>query len=655
MSKKVNYKEMRNRILDLENELQNLWQEGDKIKSSPVFNAEKIRNIEESLLDNINDGITILDEQGKVVYTNETAIAQHGYEKKEVIGKPLLQLIEKVENVPNIKKAIEDVFNGELPQPAEYIIYFKNGVKSWVNINLSLSKNPIDGSVRLIAVHRDISHNKKMLLTLKNSEERLYSLIKNSPDIISNIDRHGNILFINRTTSSSSPDEIIGTNIYDYVLPEFHAKVKNEIKHVFETGLEGNYEAKVRDLDKVIRWYATRIAPIKQGENIRAVTLDSRDITEQKEAEEEQQKLLTLIDNTDSFVGLSDLDGNMTYLNKGGRAMVGLPEEGEIPKKIEDYSHSYKATILFDKILPQAIKLGSWTGEICLKDFKTGERVYTHGKILRLNHPDTSKPMCFAASLRNITDHKKAEKKLRSATKKAEEANQIRTEFLANISHELKTPMIGILGFAKLGIERFNDVKREKLETYFSSIHFSGNKLLGLLNNLLDLSKLEVGKMKYDFQVEKLSMVFTIILNELFLLFHKNGISVEYIKPEFADYIKMDVDKIGQVIRNLLTNAVKFSTSQSTIKIKIEKKEKNIECSIIDSGNGIPQKELNRIFDKFIQSSQTKTGAGGVGLGLAISKEIIMDHNGKIWAKNNPDGGSIFSFQLPLAAKRKKP
>ncbi len=233
----------------------------------------------------------------------------------------------------------------------------------------------------------------------------------------------------------------------------------------------------------------------------------------------------------------------------------------------------------------------------------------------------------------------------------AEKANAAKSEFLTNISHELRTPMQGILGYARLGIDRFNNLSERKLLEYFQEIHSSGVRLTGLLNNLLDLSKLESNAVDFNYSSQKLSMVTSIVLGEMAAMISEKSLSVVFEEPGFDDTAIFDVEKIGQVIRNILGNAIKFSRQNGKIEISVQFNAPLLLLRISDNGTGIPEDELDSIFDKFVQSSKHKSGAGGTGLGLAISKGIIEDHRGKIWAENSPEGGAIFRFSIPLEAE----
>jgi len=244
---------------------------------------------------------------------------------------------------------------------------------------------------------------------------------------------------------------------------------------------------------------------------------------------------------------------------------------------------------------------------------------------------------------------------------KAELSNRSKSEFLANMSHELRTPMHAILGFSSLGSSKVETAGSEKIAGYFSRINESGQRLLSLLNDLLDLSKLEAGHMNFEFSENDLQKTITGVIEELKPLFQDRRLTID-IEPASVDTIAIyDDEKISQVVRNLLSNAIKFSPlgrsvmihfSGSTLDLSGEQHATTtvpaISVSIWDQGTGIPEDELETVFDEFVQSSKTKHGAGGTGLGLSISKEIIKSHSGIIKAGNVVgDGGAIFTFSLP--------
>ncbi len=243
---------------------------------------------------------------------------------------------------------------------------------------------------------------------------------------------------------------------------------------------------------------------------------------------------------------------------------------------------------------------------------------------------------------------------LEKAKEEAEYANSAKSEFLANISHELRNPMHHILSYSKFGVEKFNKVPKSKLDHYFRQIRRSGQRLMFLLNDLLDISKMETGRMHYKMTESNLWKITREAVSELDEAIKEKNLTLTLHDPPVITKAFCDEFRIGQVVRNLLANAISYTPKDKAVTISFskvifdaEKQIDGIQMSISDQGVGVPEDERQTIFDKFTQSSFTKTGAGGTGLGLAISHEIIEYHHGKIWAENNPDGGATFSFIIP--------
>jgi len=262
----------------------------------------------------------------------------------------------------------------------------------------------------------------------------------------------------------------------------------------------------------------------------------------------------------------------------------------------------------------------------------------------------------------DVTENKLAELKLIELSEKANAANKAKSEFLANMSHELRTPMHGILSFSELGKNRVNTLTRGKLFLYFSTIHSSGERLLTLLDDLLDLSKLEAGCMSYDMRQNDLIEVVDIAVAEFDEVIRKKGIKLVVIPPKVNTVANFDSDKVLQIVRNLLSNAIKFSPKGKNIVVSygegvaisdvepgdtLQYLIPGVSITISDEGIGIPEDELETIFDKFIQSSKNSVEGSGTGLGLAICKEIVAAHRGLISAENNRERGAKFQFVIP--------
>jgi len=261
-------------------------------------------------------------------------------------------------------------------------------------------------------------------------------------------------------------------------------------------------------------------------------------------------------------------------------------------------------------------------------------------------------------NLQELVDERTHE--LREAMQTAERANRAKSEFLTNMSHELRTPMHAILSFARLGIEKIAQGRMEahKLQQYFGRIDQSGERLLALLNDLLDLSKLESGRMDYVFGAHEVMGVLRAAVQEFGALAASAGVQIDLQGGAAgAALAHIDPGRLGQVVRNLLSNAIKFTPAGGIVRIDLREAAASadmqagrvVQIRVSDSGVGIPRHELDAIFHKFVQSSTTRSNAGGTGLGLAICREIVHAHGGQIWVESELGRGSTFIVALPLS------
>ena len=246
---------------------------------------------------------------------------------------------------------------------------------------------------------------------------------------------------------------------------------------------------------------------------------------------------------------------------------------------------------------------------------------------------------------------------LTAAKEMAEALNLAKSEFLANMSHEIRTPLHGILNYSDFGIKNIEKATRDKLLTYFKQIGVCGERLMQLLASILELASLETGRVKYSKKSYNVLPIINSVIADLYSEVRAKQLSVELTEPQSEAKIFCDQMKIREVFHQLLSNTVQFSSEGKKITIRVQEghiettgnpKVPAIKIFFIDQGIGIPQAEYRNIFDSFIQSSKTKTGAGGKGIGLAICRKIIEAHQGDIWAEPNPEGvGSQFIVVLP--------
>jgi signal transduction histidine kinase len=235
-----------------------------------------------------------------------------------------------------------------------------------------------------------------------------------------------------------------------------------------------------------------------------------------------------------------------------------------------------------------------------------------------------------------------------SARDQAQQASRTKSEFVANISHELRTPLQSILGFSELGMVRGR--QHEKLAAMFGDIHAAGQRMLGLVNDLLDISKIESTVGAFHFERNDVRDIIEDVSAELQMLAQRKQLQLQLDLGRMPLVAKVDASRFSQVVRNVLANSVKFAPEGSSIDVSAKVKNENtIHIQVRDRGPGIPPAELEAIFQAFVQSSQTRDGSGGTGLGLAICRKIVTAHGGRIYATNAPDKGAIFHITVPTA------
>jgi signal transduction histidine kinase len=237
-------------------------------------------------------------------------------------------------------------------------------------------------------------------------------------------------------------------------------------------------------------------------------------------------------------------------------------------------------------------------------------------------------------------------------SRELETASQHKSDFLANMSHELRTPLNAIIGFSQVLREGMFGEVNEKQEEYLDDILSSGNHLLALINDILDLSKVEAGQLELEvapFSLREALERGVVMVRERAIT---NGVEVSLVANSGVDVIRGDERRIGQVIVNLLSNAVKFTPAGGAVDVRATRVDGEVRVSVADTGPGIAAKDHERIFEEFQQSDAGVGQREGTGLGLALSKQLVELHGGRIWVDSELGGGSTFVFTLPAEAQR---
>ena len=290
--------------------------------------------------------------------------------------------------------------------------------------------------------------------------------------------------------------------------------------------------------------------------------------------------------------------------------------------------------------------------ELCYQ-CRDGGRRFMVSRVYPVFDPSGNIEHCVFANT-DITARKHAELEIRRAKEDAETANRAKSDFLANMSHELRTPLNHIIGFTEMVVDkRFGDLNTRQ-QTYLNNVLQSGWHLLSLVNDILDLSKVEAGKLELVPGPVNLKHL---LQNSLVMVKEKaakHGIRLSQDVDGIPDSITADERKLKQILYNLLSNAVKFTFERGSIQCnaRLSDENGNIEISVADTGIGIQPDDLKRIFDPFEQVDGSMSRRfEGTGLGLSLTKKLVELHGGRIWAESGGEGkGSRFMFTLPLLA-----
>ena len=240
-------------------------------------------------------------------------------------------------------------------------------------------------------------------------------------------------------------------------------------------------------------------------------------------------------------------------------------------------------------------------------------------------------------------------REIEDKSRQLEIASQHKSEFLANMSHELRTPLNAIIGFSEVLSERmFGDINEKQAE-YISDILQSGQHLLSLINDILDLSKIEAGRMELELSDFDLP---SSIENTLTLVRERavrRGIELGHTVDEHLGMVRADERRVKQVLLNLLSNALKFTPEGGRIDVRAAVRDGMAEISVADTGVGISPEDQELVFEEFRQVGTAAKKVEGTGLGLAISRKFIEVHGGRIWVESQVGKGSTFAFTLPLS------
>ena len=497
--------------------------------------------------------------------------------------------------------------------------------------------------------------------TLRKNESIQRKLVANIGDVIIIIDKNG----INSYTSPNienlfgwKPEEQIGKRTEDLIHPDdLKIAKKFETKISKKHGEKGTLEVRYKRKDGSYVWTEITMVNLILDPDIRGILGNYHDISERKKSEESLINLKTAIDKSKVSVVITDKAGKIEYVNPFFTETTGYTLSecvGQTPGVLNSGYHSSE----YYKVLWETIKSGeTWEGEFYNRK-KNGE-LYWENAIISPVENDKGEITHFVAVKTDITEVKKINQELLQAKIHAEESDRLKSAFLANMSHEIRTPMNGILGFAELLKEP--DLSGEQQKYFISIIEKSGARMLNIINDIVDISKIESGQMKLENRETNINEQLDYIYNFFMPEVEAKGISfsLKTALPVNEVNIFTDSEKIYAILTNLVKNAIKY-TNEGSIEfgyvVKNETKApgkktgSEIEFYVKDSGIGIPEDRRDAIFERFIQADiLDKMARQGAGLGLAITKAYVEMLGGKIWVESELGKGSTFYFTIPFS------
>jgi len=607
-------------------------------------------------LEGVSSVILRWDTEGRIVFMNGFGLELFGFSADELVGEPIVGSIVPASDI--VEKNVRTMIDEIAGDPAKYgddetENQRKNGDRVW----MAWRNTPVindDGSLREILtigiditerrrIEQEIAEQKQLLEnTLESLTHPFYVIdaedysIKIANSAARALGASGNSTCHALTHKSDTP---CNTSLHACPLVEIK-KTKQPVivEHIHD------------DADGNPRYMEVNGYPIFDDDgNVIQMIEYSIDITERKQAEGELRKLSRAVEQSSSTVVITDLAGSIEYANPKFTETTGYALEeamGQNPRVLKSGTQPQE----FFADLWATISSGrEWHGEFCNRK-KNGELYWESASISPIR--DSSGEITHYVAIKDdVTERKRMEEELLSAREAAESANRAKSTFLANMSHELRTPMNAIIGYSEMLAEDAEDEGHDDMVPDLEKINAAGKHLLALINDILDLSKIEAGRMELFLETFDLRQMLDEAVSTVMPLITKNGNTLE---TEFADdlgNVRVDLTKLRQALFNLLSNAAKF-TEGGTLTLGAEKEMRDedewLKLSVSDTGIGIGEDKLDKVFEEFSQADDSTTrDYGGTGLGLPISRRFCQMMGGDIIVSSVLGKGATFTIELP--------
>ncbi len=500
---------------------------------------------------------------------------------------------------------------------------------------------------------------------IEDSEDRLRLTIDTALDAVINADSRGVITGWNSQAEKifgHTRAEAIGQALDQTIIPEaYRDKHRRGLAHYLQTG-EGpvlNQRIEIAALRRDGTEFPIELAivPVKAHDGV-SFSAFVRDITESKKAEEERLRLSSynqlLLDSTGEGIYGIDTQGNCTFLNRAAARILGLtPEEalGKNMHRLAHHSHPDGSPYSSEDC---PISQATQAGQSC----RVEDDVFWYADGTSFPVEYTSSPILSEGRMQgavvtfaDITQRKQAERELRDAKDAAEASSRTKSQFLANMSHELRTPMNAILGYSEMLQEEAEEEGLDNFTPDLQKIQNAGKHLLALINDILDLSKIEAGKMELYLEEFDVAKTVQDVAGTVQTLVAKKNNRLEVSCPSDIGLMRGDLTKVRQSLFNLLSNAAKF-TENGSVSLSVRREDSFYVFDVQDTGIGMTQEQIAGLFEAFSQADASTTRKyGGTGLGLAITRRFCRMMGGEVSVQSIPGAGSTFTMHLPVLVR----
>jgi PAS domain S-box-containing protein len=389
------------------------------------------------------------------------------------------------------------------------------------------------------------------------------------------------------------------------------------------------------------------------GVSILGTMVDVTDLVESQRAfREAEARYRSIIDNALEGVYISSLDGRMIVANRALAEINDYESPEELILSVKDIAKEWyvrpERRQEFVEAMARDGEVRNFESEVYRH--KSRERIWVQENA-RLVSDESGKALYYEGTVQEITQRKNFERQLMVARRAAEASNRAKSEFLANMSHELRTPLNAIMGFAQILRDRWSDPEHAKVAEYSSDILLSAQHLYALISEILDYSKIDSGTVQLVEGPIDVNALCTHCVHMISERANRAGLKLKLDMPEHLPALNADERRITQVLLNLATNAVKFTPAGGTVTVAAGiEPGGNLVMSVADSGIGISEKDLERVFEPFVQVNRAAhPQQEGAGLGLSICKNLIELHQGRIEVSSKPQRGTTVRVILPAS------